>query len=59
MQSDPGVYAFFKGEQMGLTLEQFSEIMTGRMSDYAFAAIHLLTSEDCAPGSPMARAVYA
>ena len=53
------MYAFFKGEQMGLTLEQFSETMTGRMSDYAFAAIHLLTSEDCAPGSAMARAVYA
>jgi hypothetical protein len=52
------VYAFFKGAEAGLTQEQFNATMRPRIFDYTAAAIYLLTSEDCAAGSEMAKAIY-
>ena len=52
------VYASSKGAEAGLTQEQFNATMRPRIFDYTAAAIYLLTSEDCAAGSEMAKAIY-
>lgn len=54
-----GLMVFFKGAEQGLTQEQFNQVLTPRICDYAEVAIYLLTSEDCGAGSEVAKAVYA
>jgi hypothetical protein len=53
------VYASSKGAEAGLTQEQLNATLRPRIFDYTAAAIHPLTSEGCAAGSEMAKAIYA